>query len=301
MGASFSELRRVCQRPVRETNDVAGLIYGDFLSLPITKLMVDLRLSPTWASIGFLICGLAGAALSVGGGLIAIGGAALLVLYYVLDCVDGEVARWQRVCDVRWTYFDYLFHLLVKPLTFLGVGLGTFLGHGAPWLLVAAFSAAVATLWLKTFLEMAGIVFLKEFLRRPRKVEFIADSARPLVEQALGSANESVAPRAAPSSPFRLRLDLVTLRALMTNFDIGLLLLFAASVADAAVGPIAYGDATLGWRSLWLLYYGVVLPLDFADYVITYLRRGHFTREATRLLAIAHNFSLEPRAEQRVR
>lgn len=298
MGVSWSELRRVCQTPVRDTNDVAGLLYGDHASLPITKLMVDLRLSPDLASIGFFVCGLTGAVLQAADGVLAAVASALLVLYYVLDCVDGEVARFQRVCDVKWGYFDFLFHMLVKPLVFCGVAVGLWRESGAAWPIFAAFAASTATLWLKLFLETPGIVFLKEFLRRSRKADFIAETARPMVDRAkeveLGAAGAG-----SGGAPFRLRLDLVTARALMTNFDIGLLLLLAATLADLAVAPFDVPMlGPVGFRGAWILYYGIILPLDFADYLRTYLLKGHFNREVTRLLALAHHFSLDPRRER---
>jgi hypothetical protein len=288
MGVSLRDLRRVCQEPVRDTNDVAGLLYGDRASLPITKVMVDLRLSPNWASIGFFLCGIAGAALEALRGEWALAASALLVLYYVLDCVDGEVARWQRVCDVKWGYFDYLFHMLVKPLVFFGVGFGVWRELGSVWLFGAAFFAGVATLWLKIFIEVPGIVFLKEFLKPARAVDFIAETAQPMVQLAMQSA-----PAQGRGAPFRLRANLVTLRALMTNFDVGLLLLLAASVVDLFVEPFrvaGFGPFTA--RALWLGYYGLILPIDFFDYLSTYVRTGHFSREVTRLLGLAHHFSL---------
>ncbi len=51
-GVSLRELRERCQLPVREHNDIAGLLFGDFASLPLTKLFVDCGWSPTsrrWA------------------------------------------------------------------------------------------------------------------------------------------------------------------------------------------------------------------------------------------------------------
>lgn len=283
---------------MRSRNDVAGLLYGDRLSLPITKLMVDTRLSPSWATIGFFVAGVAGSVLQVANGNLAIAGAALLVLYYVLDCVDGEVARWQDVCDSRWAYADFLFHLIVKPLCFLGVGIGLWRELGHTEFLFASFAAAIATLWLKVFLEMPGIVFLKEFLRRAQSSESISARLRPLYERA-----RVLAPRGSNPSfaePFKLKLDLVTVRALGTNFDVGLLLLLAATVGDLWLEPVALpvlGEVTL--RGVWLAYYAVVLPLDFLDYVVTYLRRGHFSQEVSRLLALAHHFTLEPRPQER--
>jgi hypothetical protein len=285
MGASWKELREVCQRPVRAGNDVAGLLFGDHASLLVTKLFVDLRLSPNYASIGFLLCGLAGAALQCGRGAWALAASVLLVLYYVLDCVDGEVARWQKVVNTHWGYFDYLFHMLIKPLVFLGVAVGCRGELGGTAVFVLAFCAAVATLWRKILIEIPGILFLKDVLRRNSLGQTGVTPAAQLVLPAASSGT---------GDSFRLRFDLMTLRAVLTNFDIGLLLLTAATAIDLFVAlPALDGIGQLSARALWLAYYGVVLPLDFLDYLLTYLRRRHFSTEMSRLLSLAHHFRAE--------
>ena len=286
MGASWKDLREVCQRPVRSGNDVAGLLFGDHASLVITKVFVDLNISPNYASIGFLVCGLVGAGLQVTQAAWALIGAVALVMYYVLDCVDGEVARWQKVVNVHWGYYDYLFHMLIKPLAFFGIGLGTYFQSGSTWLLCAAFAAAIATLWRKILIEIPGILFLKDVLRKGPQ----AASAKGLTPPAASASGAA----GAAGEPFRLRADLVTFRAILTNFDVSLLLLTLAAALDLAIAPpeLPYLGAT-PFRGLWLLYYGVALPLDFMDYLFTYLRQRHFSKEMTRLLGLAHHFRSE--------
>lgn len=293
MGVSWKELREVCQRPVRATNDVAGLLFGDHASLIFTKLLVDLRLSPTYASIGFLICGLLGAALQVLDGAWAVLAAVLMVLYYVLDCVDGEVARFQKVVDVHWGYFDYLFHMLIKPLTFFGIGLGTYRELGGPLFLCFAFSAAVATLWRKILIEIPGILFLRAVLAKSAQPGSPPPPERFEPEPTAHNAESKSGP------DFRLRPDLITVRALLTNFDVGLLALLVASVADVSSAPLTLEPfGALTFRALWLAYYGIVLPLDFLDYLATYLRRRHFSTEMTRLLSLAHHFRADNYAKR---
>lgn len=287
MGVSLGELRRRCQAPVRGRNDVAGLLLGDRASLPLTKLFVDLGISPDVATLGMLATGLVGAAChALGGGWLAVAGAALLLLYYVLDCVDGEVARFRGVEDMKWGYLDFLFHMLVKPSAFLGVGVGLWRPTDEALYLLAAGTASVATLWLKLFLDTPGLLFVKTVLpaARDRSVtRFVA--SLDIREHELDAA----------SSPddgerFPLGLNLVTLRAMATNFDMGLVYLVAAALVDAVWAPRLplFGDA--GLRGAWLAFYGVVLPLDFVDYLQTYLRRGHFASEVRRLLVLAHRF-----------
>lgn len=296
MGVSFTELRRVCQLPVAAGNDVAGLLFGDKASLPVTKLFIDRGWSPSVATVGMLVCGVAGAGLQFGGPGLACLGALLLLFYYVLDCVDGEVARWRRVEHARWGYYEYVFHFIVKPLAFLSLGFAAWLETGHMLPVVASVAAAVSTLWLKLFFAVPSLVFVGAVLRRngsedrPYR-EYLAEAQRQ-------AAHEERAPRAAGKEAeevFKLRPDLVTLRALGTNFDVGLLALVIATAADLALPGLSLpGLAGLGLREAWLLYYGLVLPLDFIDYVQTYVRKGHFDRTMVKLIARAHGFGVAP-------
>ena len=109
-----------------------------------------------------------------------------------------------------------------------------------------------------------------------------------------GAFEDSLEPPASDSNSFELGFDRVTLRALLTNFDIGLVLLVLVSVLDVTLGaPTLPLLGEVSYRGLWLLYYGAVLPLDFLDYLVTYVRRGHFDSEMTRLAGLAHHFRAE--------
>ena len=295
MGVRYEDLRNVCQKPVADGNDVAGLLFGDKASLPITKFLVDTGLSPSVATVGMLVTGVVGSVLQFGGPWLVVAGAMLLLLYYILDCVDGEVARWRRIEHARWGYYEYIFHFIVKPVCFLCVGFSIW-RHTDQWvLLLAGVSAAVSTLWLKLFLGLPSIVFVGSVFGRgfsgdrPYR-EYLPEAEAKVDEQENGS-------RGGKREVFRLRADLVTLRSLATNFDVGLLLLLLASVADVYLAPFELpllGATSL--RTLWLLYYGLVLPLDFFDYVRTYFRQGHFDRQMVRLLAGAHGFAIPGKA-----
>src|SRR5437867_3665559 len=116
---SIPELRRKVQEPVRQYNDVAGLLVGDRVSIHVTRLFLALGLSPTVATISMLVFGLAGSALVLRGGWIATAGFACMFVYYVLDCVDGEVARYRQGEKLIWGFYDFLFHLAVKTAFFL--------------------------------------------------------------------------------------------------------------------------------------------------------------------------------------
>src|SRR5262245_22109556 len=104
---SIAELRQRVQAPVRKYNDVAGLLVGDRLSIHVTRIFVALGLSPTWATIGMLVFGVGGSALVALGGAWSVAGFACVFLYYLLDCVDGEVARYHRREKLVFGFYDF--------------------------------------------------------------------------------------------------------------------------------------------------------------------------------------------------
>ena len=294
MGVSFHELRQVCQRPVAYGNDVAGLLFGDKASLPITKLLIDCGWSPNLATVGMLVTGVIGAALQPFGALAAVIGAAFLVLYYILDCVDGEVARYRKIEHARWGYYEYIFHFIVKPSAFFGVGLSLWRVDGNVWFLFAALAAALATLWLKLFMAVPSLVFTGAVLGRGASgMRPWSDYADQAVERAAREEAQVEGPPGADREVFKLRANLSTLRALLTNFDVGLMLLLLFSIAEWSLGGVSIdvlGGVSL--RGLWLFWYGAILPLDFIDYLRTFVRKGHFDGEMVRMLARAHRFRL---------
>jgi hypothetical protein len=302
MGVRYEELRRVCQKPVADGNDVAGLLFGDKASLPFTKLLIDFNLSPSVATVGMLVTGVLGSAMQFGSAGWVVAGALLLLFYYVLDCVDGEVARWRRVEHALWGYYEYIFHFVVKPVCFVSIAFATWLEFGHTALLVAGVAAAVSTLWLKLFFGLpsmvfTGAVFGRRFSGDRPYSAYLEDAARraKLNElEAIERQQKADAPKSS-GAVFRLRLDRVTIRSLATNFDIGLALLVLASLGDMAGARLPFpGGGELPLRGLWLLYYGLVLPIDFIDYVRTYFKQRHFDKQMVRLLAAAHGFVLTP-------
>ncbi len=53
-------------------------------------------------------------------------GALLLELWYILDCVDGEVARFNNKDSLRGIFLDLFLHTSIQPLLFLSLAIGTY-------------------------------------------------------------------------------------------------------------------------------------------------------------------------------
>lgn len=149
---SISELRAVTQPAAvldrANAEHWAGLLYGRRVSVYLTRPALRLGLSPNAVTAVMIVVGMAGAAvLAVGGWWPALIGMLLVQLYMVLDCVDGEVARWTGKTSVAGIYLDRLGHYLVEGAVLVAIGVRATGDAGLEWTvlgLVAALGALIA-------------------------------------------------------------------------------------------------------------------------------------------------------------
>lgn len=287
---SISDLRKRVQEPVRKYNDVAGLLVGDRVSIHVTRLFVAFGISPTVATLSMLAFGLAGSVLLLFGEAWAVLGFLCLFAYYVLDCVDGEVARYHRREKLAWGFHDFLFHLYVKSAFFVCLGLYAVETSGEPALFLFAVAALLATLFGK-FLNDVGLlltcryVLLRSHEERQRFVDELTSGAAPeqlALDGDLPGEEELYKPR-----------GLALLRATLTNFDLSLLLFLLAAIADVWTEPFLIWNVQADCKVALLVFHGVILPLDFFDHVQTHIRTGRFVRDARRLVRRAHHFRIK--------
>lgn len=125
---SIAELRAVCQPPEliqRYSGEHwAGRLYGRRVSIYVTWLLVRTGLSANAITMAMALVGMAGAALYGVLGLWGpIAGAVLIQVYLLLDCSDGEVARWRGTTGATGIFLDRLGHYAVEATLFVAIGI----------------------------------------------------------------------------------------------------------------------------------------------------------------------------------
>jgi len=288
MVESIHELRKKVQEPVRAYNDVAGLLVGDRVSIHVTRAFLAFGISPDVATIGMLVCGLAGSVLIAFGGGWAVFGFALAFVYYVLDCVDGEVARYRQGEKLVWGFHDFMFHLYVKAAFFTALGIHAARETGHWWAFAFGLSALLATFFGKALYDAALVLTARYVLMRTT-----AERERFTREVLAGCpADEMDRDGDLPGElePFTFGRGLGLARAVLTNFDLSILWFLAAAVVDLFRAPMIVAGVTFDLKCALLAFYGLVLPLDFLDRLYTYQRRGGFYRDARRLVRRAHHY-----------
>src|SRR4051794_21245148 len=124
---SVAELRAVAQPPeifARNSGEHwAGRLYMRRLSPYVTRLVLRTPLTPNGVTWLMMVVGLAAAGVLTLPGLWAAAGALLLIqLQLLLDCVDGEMARWLDKRSPVGVYIDQLAHHITE--TALPIALG---------------------------------------------------------------------------------------------------------------------------------------------------------------------------------
>lgn len=116
------QVRRVAQPP--EPPSILNAFYRTISIFP-SMLIADTRVTPNQITVAWIALGLLGVvALASVDYMLRISGALLLQLSYLLDFVDGEVARLQHRTSKRGLFLDLIGHGLVKTSLFLGIGYG---------------------------------------------------------------------------------------------------------------------------------------------------------------------------------
>jgi phosphatidylglycerophosphate synthase len=139
---SVAELRPVVHpegvKDRRSGEHWAGRLYMREISLRCDRFLVNSRITPNQLTYLMVVAGvLAGAALLLPGLAGALLGAVLIQLYLLLDCVDGEVARWRKQTSITGVYLDRVGHYLSEAALLVGFGVraaDVFDADGPEWL-----------------------------------------------------------------------------------------------------------------------------------------------------------------------
>ena len=95
----------------------AGKLYMRRFSPYLTRLLLPTRLTPNGVTWLMIAVGLAAAGLLTLPGLLPVLGAAVLIqLQLLLDCSDGELARWRKVSSPVGIYLDRMAHNVTEAL-----------------------------------------------------------------------------------------------------------------------------------------------------------------------------------------
>jgi phosphatidylglycerophosphate synthase len=212
---TLDELRAVVQPPEkmqrRNGEHWAGRMYMRKISLRTTRLLVNSPITANGYTYLMIVAGvLAGPALLIPGIAGAVLGALCVQLYLLLDCVDGELARWRQQTSIVGVYLDRVGAYMAEAAFLAGLGFRASHLHADGWA-VLGLATAVCVLLIKSESDLV-------------------DVAR--ARAGLPAATEgSVTPRAAGAAKLRSLAQIFKIHRLIVGIESSLLVL-VAGIAD---------------------------------------------------------------------
>ncbi|GLX98523.1 CDP-alcohol phosphatidyltransferase family protein [Herbidospora sp. NEAU-GS84] len=135
----------------------AGLLYMRKLSIYVTWALARTPITPNQVTGLMIVTGVAAGAVLVLPGLAAAVLAALLVqVYLLLDCSDGELARWTGRTSLTGVYLDRVGHYFAEAAILIGLGFRA--SETWPdWYTVLGFAAALGAILIKSETDLVDV------------------------------------------------------------------------------------------------------------------------------------------------
>ncbi|MDP8259079.1 MAG: CDP-alcohol phosphatidyltransferase family protein [Candidatus Aadella gelida] len=218
---TLKELNKICQKPEYKTkgNWMVRNITRD-MALPVSWLLLHANITANQVTLFSLV--IAGAAcLMFGAGVrgTMLGGAVLLQLWYLLDHVDGHIARYRGESSLTGVYFDYITHYIVHAAIFIGIGVGIATDDGGSTFLIMGFAAAFGV----TFLNLVYDVMYKTYFFRLTKARVVTVRHDDIVADSMKTSSSHIGIRQLFSFAHKLcevhvLMNIVTLLAVVAFF-----------------------------------------------------------------------------------
>ena len=165
MVESLKELNQICQKP--RYKEVGNWMVRHILrdaALPVTWLLLHTRVSANQVTLASIIVGLVGISLFAAQphGLFFLG-ACLLQVWYLLDHVDGQLARYHKTNSLTGRFFDYMMHHLIHGVLFFSLGFYVYRITGHSVFVLWGFMASVSIMMFNLVHDAKYKTFFERF------------------------------------------------------------------------------------------------------------------------------------------
>lgn len=250
MVESLKELNRICQKP--RYKEVGNWMVRHILrdaALPITWLLLHTPVTANQVTLASLLVGLWGIFLMVfsAKGLFLLG-ALLLQTWYLLDHVDGQIARYRGTACLTGRFFDFLTHHIIHGVVFFALGFYCFHKTGFLLFILWGFLTALS-MWLFNLIQDTKYKTFFEKLLTLKNIEIVSREhleATPLKDASLSSLKQ-VFILLHKMSEMHVLMNVLTLAALFQSFvksmfdlRLALFVIYGVIVPTIAIVKVTY-------------------------------------------------------------
>lgn len=161
---SLKELNNICQKAnyKKTGNWMVRHILRD-AALPATWLLLHTKITANQVTLIALLIGMIGIALfAIPPRFAFLIGALLVQLWYYLDHVDGQIARYRKTASLSGRYFDFMMHHIIHGFFFFGLGLFGYFQYGQVGWVISGFMMS----FLMMLFNISYDVIAKTFIEK---------------------------------------------------------------------------------------------------------------------------------------
>lgn len=150
-------LQRFYKDPNGPLSETFNRVTYHKVTIYLSWLFLHTKIKPNQVTLISLITGVLGCIFLAFPNLYPIIGIVLLNLSLIFDMVDGDIARYRKICSLNGAFFDRFVTAIVDPLVFVGLGFAVYFRLGSA---VALGFGVSATFFLLLFKIINGYLHI---------------------------------------------------------------------------------------------------------------------------------------------
>jgi len=166
MVENIKTLRKICQKEkIEDKKQELWYTPHRKISIYITKILLHTPITANQVTIISILCGFVGAILlSLNSFQMNLFGFLGFYIYYLLDKVDGEVARYRKKISLKGIYLDEVGHLITPVLFFVSITINLFNVYSSQLVMYSGLIAAFASCFFRINTNLGFMIFSKKVL-----------------------------------------------------------------------------------------------------------------------------------------
>jgi phosphatidylglycerophosphate synthase len=136
------------------------------VNIYFTWLLLRTKITPNQVTLLSMFFGLFACVFLTMSSWYPIVGVALFQLWFIFDIVDGDIARYRKICSMSGAFLDRLNTAIVDPLMYASLAYGTYLRLDNIDVLFFGFSAAISILLFKMVFAYLHVAILEPIMHR---------------------------------------------------------------------------------------------------------------------------------------
>jgi len=257
------ELKKICVKH-DDPLDARIFFFSRKVSIYVTKLLLYTPITANQVTLLFIfIAAISGIFFTLGDYKYSIIGWGLYGIYRILDCVDGEIARYRKQPSVRGCYLDQISHYFIGPFIAMCISLGVYRELHKPWIIMLGFSISLSIV-LK---NAASDCWYKASAKS--SAEISSEKSKQTRENAVKGTHSG-----------KVKWIVYYIAVLFgVTFFINLFML--AGFLDLFLQKITIGSLVLNYKSIVISLYAIALPLFSVARIAYSFHKGGVVGRAT--------------------